>query len=130
MIYFFVLPFLPPSLSDAAPQRTLVGPEVDPDVGGPAAPAGRCPAARGGWPGVWGGRHGAQHAAAETQEQHLVGVFRSESPCGRRVTMATPPTRHSSCRSRKRLKEADVCSSVPQEECPDQSGPDSGKILV
>lgn len=54
--------FLPVSSSDGATQHRLVGP----DVGGPAAPAG------GGRSGGGGGRHRAQHAAAETQEQHLV----------------------------------------------------------
>lgn len=48
--------------SDGATQHWLVGP----NVGGPAAAAG------GGRSGGGGGRHRAQHAAAETQEQHLV----------------------------------------------------------
>ena len=55
-------------VSDGGSQDWLVGP----DVGGPAAPAGRSLPARRGRPGGERGRHGAQHAAAETQRKHLV----------------------------------------------------------
>lgn len=55
---------------DGGTQHWLVGP----DVGGPATPAG------GGRSGGGGGRHWAQHAAAETQEQHLVSWILYDRP--------------------------------------------------
>lgn len=65
------------SSSDGGTQHWLVGP----DVGGPAAPAGRSLPAGGGQSGGGGGRHGAQHAVTKTQEQHLVSRLCCERVC-------------------------------------------------
>lgn len=89
-------------LPDGGARLWLVGP----DVRGPATPAW-------GWrPGGGGRRHGAEHAVAEAQEQHLVSS-------GWLSWLVKPRC----CVASSRLS----WLRVFQEECSDQSGSDPGK---